>query len=65
MTHQLKQTECLIQLDTAQWEIKPIGLEQEILGPIDYGWKRYQQDSDSLLLAQGCYTAAQYPVRGA
>jgi len=53
MTHQLKQTECLIQLDTAQWEIKPIGLEQEILGPIDYGWKRYQQDSDSFTFGSG------------
>ncbi len=53
MTHQLKQTECLIQLDSGNYEIKPIDPASEILGPVDYGWQRYQEDNKSLTFGSG------------
>ena len=53
MANTLKQNECIIQLDSGEWEIKSIGIEQEILGPIDFGWKRYQQDKRSFTFGSG------------
>ena len=53
MANLLKQNECIIRLDTGEWEVKSIGMEQEILGPIDYGWKRYQQDNTSFTFGSG------------
>lgn len=49
----LKQNECIIQLDSGEWQVKPIDIDQQILGPIDYGWQRYQQDSDSFTFGTG------------
>ncbi len=53
MANTLKQNECVISLDSGQWEIKPIGADQQILGPVDYGWKRYQQDNQCMTFGSG------------
>lgn len=53
MANQLKQTECLIALDRGEWEIKSIDIDQEILGPVDYGWQRYQQDDGNFCFGAG------------
>lgn len=53
MANELKQNECIIQLDNGEWEIKAIDINQGILGPIDYGWKRYQQDKKSFTFGSG------------
>ncbi len=46
MSHQLKQRECIIDLSTGEYEIRPIGPRiagVHIVGPVDYGWAKYLQ----------------------
>ena len=41
MTYQLNQRELLIDLSTGDYEIKRVQ-DPRIVGPVDYGWVRYQ-----------------------
>ena len=46
MTHQLKQRELIIDLETGDFEIRPILHRIEgvhIIGPVDYGWAKYKE----------------------
>jgi glyceraldehyde-3-phosphate dehydrogenase (ferredoxin) len=45
MAHQLMQRELLIELATGDFQIKPIDFynNQDIIGPVDYGWARYRK----------------------
>lgn len=48
MSHQLKQRELIIDLTNGDFEIRPIGPRisgVHIVGPVDYGWARYQARS--------------------
>jgi glyceraldehyde-3-phosphate dehydrogenase (ferredoxin) len=41
MSHELMQRELIIDLNTGQYEIKPIAADECIIGPVDYGWARF------------------------
>ena len=45
MAHQLMQRELLIELESGEYQIKPIDFynNQEIIGPVDYGWARFRK----------------------
>ena len=61
MGKQLKQTELIVQLDRSDWQIKPIDASEGILGPVDYGWKRHQQDPDSFTFGSGLLAGTSIP----
>jgi len=42
MSHELMQRELIIDLETGDYEIKPIDPGECIIGPVDYGWKRFK-----------------------
>jgi glyceraldehyde-3-phosphate dehydrogenase (ferredoxin) len=41
MSHELMQRELIIDLEVGDYEIKPIDPGECIIGPVDYGWKRF------------------------
>jgi glyceraldehyde-3-phosphate dehydrogenase (ferredoxin) len=43
MTHELQQRELLIDLDSGEYDIWRV-TDPRIVGPVDYGWVRYQDD---------------------
>ena len=43
MTHELKQRELVINLSTGDLQISPLDHEDGIIGPVDYGWVKYNQ----------------------
>jgi glyceraldehyde-3-phosphate dehydrogenase (ferredoxin) len=45
MTHELMQRELIIDLASGHFDILPIGAEECLIGPVDYGWARYAQES--------------------
>ena len=55
------QKELVVQLDSGDWSIGEIGPEEEILGPVDYGWKRYQQDPEVLTFGEGLLASSAIP----
>jgi len=55
------QKELVIQLDSADWQVNEIDKEQNILGPVDYGWKRYQQDNQVFTFGEGLLASSSIP----
>jgi glyceraldehyde-3-phosphate dehydrogenase (ferredoxin) len=55
------QKELTIELATGHWKFHEIDTEQEIFGPVDYGWKRYQQDPDIFTFGEGLLASSAIP----
>ncbi len=53
MTVPFIQKELNIQLDSGKWHVKEILKDQNIIGPVDYGWKRYKEDPDVFTFGEG------------
>jgi glyceraldehyde-3-phosphate dehydrogenase (ferredoxin) len=60
MTFQLNQRELLIDLSTGHYEIHPID-DPRIIGPVDYGWVRYQENPDVFTWGGGPLAGSQIP----
>ncbi len=60
MFHKLMQRELLIDANTGDYDIRPIS-DERIIGPVDYGWIRYQQDSDSFCWGGGPLAGSRIP----
>ncbi len=42
-----------IELDSGKWEVSDIEPEANIFGPLDFGWRRYQQDPNVMTFGEG------------
>ena len=60
MSHKLMQRELLIDAATGEFEICPI-VDERIIGPVDYGWLRFQQDPDSFCWGGGPLAGSRIP----
>jgi len=60
MSHKLMQRELLIDAATGEFEISPID-DERIIGPVDYGWLRFQQDPDSFCWGGGPLAGSRIP----
>jgi len=55
------QKELIIQLNSGQWQVNDIDIEQEVIGPVDYGWKRYKEDPDVFTFGEGLLASSSIP----
>lgn len=55
------QKELLVDLNTAQWQVKEITKEDKILGPVDYGWKRYKENPEVFTFGEGLLASSSIP----
>jgi glyceraldehyde-3-phosphate dehydrogenase (ferredoxin) len=60
MSHALMQRELLIDAASGDFEIRPI-TDKRIIGPVDYGWARFQQDADSFCWGGGPLAGSPIP----
>ncbi len=60
MSHALMQRELLIDAASGDFEICPV-TDPRIIGPVDYGWVRFQQDPDSFCWGGGPLAGSQIP----
>jgi glyceraldehyde-3-phosphate dehydrogenase (ferredoxin) len=60
MTYQLNQRELLIDLATGDFEIRAI-TDPRIVGPVDYGWVRYADDSGAFTWGGGPLAGSRIP----
>jgi glyceraldehyde-3-phosphate dehydrogenase (ferredoxin) len=60
MTFQLNQRELLIDLSTGHYEIQRIE-DPRIIGPVDYGWVRYQENPDVFTWGGGPLAGSRIP----
>ena len=60
MAFQLNQRELLIDLSIGQYEIHRTE-DPRIIGPVDYGWVRYQQDPDVFTWGGGPLAGSRIP----
>jgi len=61
MAHPVLQHELVIRLNDEHWQVNPIHITQGILGPVDYGWDRYNQYPDSFTFGQGLLAGSSIP----
>ncbi len=61
MTVPFIQKELNIQLDSGKWHVKEILKDQNIIGPVDYGWKRYKEDPDVFTFGEGLLASSSIP----
>ena len=55
------QKELVIQLDNTTWQVNDIDASQNILGPVDYGWKRYKADPNVFTFGEGLLASSAIP----
>ncbi len=55
------QKELIIELNSAQWQVNEIDQSEQIIGPVDYGWKRYKQDPDVFTFGEGLLASSAIP----
>ena len=61
MQHDIIQRELVINLSTANWQVNTLHANQNILGPVDYGWQRFKQYPDSFTFGQGLLAGSSIP----
>ena len=62
VTHQFKERELRIDLATGDFDVQPIDYrESGIIGPVDYGWQRLQEDPDSFTFGEGVLASSTIP----
>ncbi len=61
MTYPLIQRELTIHLHNGSWYARPIDDESGILGPVDYGWRRYNLYPDSFTFGEGLLAGSSIP----
>ncbi len=60
MTYPIIQRELTVHLNNEHWYLKPIE-DPSILGPVDYGWKRYRIYPDSFSFGEGLLAGSSIP----
>jgi glyceraldehyde-3-phosphate dehydrogenase (ferredoxin) len=61
MTYPIIQRELTIHLHNGNWYLRPIEDEEKILGPVDYGWHRYNLYPDSFTFGEGLLAGSSIP----
>jgi len=61
MTYPILQRELSIHLDDGHWEVRRIEPQSGILGPVDYGWHRYNLYPDSFTFGEGLLAGSTIP----
>ena len=61
MLHDIEQRELVINLSTGGWQVNTLHISENIYGPVDYGWRRYQQYPDSFTFGQGLLAGSAIP----
>ena len=61
MTYPIMQRELTIHLHNRNWYLRPIEDEERILGPVDYGWHRYNLYPDSFTFGEGLLAGSSIP----
>ena len=60
MTYPVLQRELTVHVNNGHWYLRPIEAP-EVLGPVDYGWSRYQQYPDSFTFGEGLLAGSSIP----
>lgn len=60
MTHRSVLYELVVQLDTGAWGVA-CPTDQSLIGPVAYGWDRYQRDPESLTFGGGLLAGSPLP----
>lgn len=60
MTYPVLQRELTVHLNNGHWYIRPIN-EEKVLGPVDYGWYRYNAYPDSFTFGEGLLAGSSIP----
>ncbi|MEZ5581533.1 MAG: aldehyde ferredoxin oxidoreductase N-terminal domain-containing protein [Candidatus Competibacteraceae bacterium] len=60
MTYPILQRELTVHLNNGHWYLRPIQ-GTDVLGPVDYGWKRYNLYPDSFTFGQGLLAGSSIP----
>ncbi len=61
MQYDIIQRELVINLSTENWKLDELHVDQNILGPVDYGWDRYKKYPDSFTFGQGLLAGSSIP----
>ena len=61
MTYPIIQRELTVHLHNSNWYLRPIEDEEKILGPVDYGWHRYNLYPDSFTFGEGLLAGSSIP----
>jgi glyceraldehyde-3-phosphate dehydrogenase (ferredoxin) len=61
MTYPIMQRELTVHLHNSNWYLRPIEDEEKILGPVDYGWHRYNLYPDSFTFGEGLLAGSSIP----
>jgi glyceraldehyde-3-phosphate dehydrogenase (ferredoxin) len=61
MTYPIIQRELTIHLHNNNWYLRPIEDEEKILGPVDYGWHRFNLYPDSFTFGEGLLAGSSIP----
>lgn len=64
MTHELKQRELVINLSTCDLQISPLDHEDSIIGPVDYGWVKYNRAAHKSIIPPEIMTWGGGPLAG-
>ena len=60
MTYPVTQRELTVHLNNSNWYLRPIE-DSNILGPVDYGWQRYNLYPDSFTFGEGLLAGSSIP----
>jgi glyceraldehyde-3-phosphate dehydrogenase (ferredoxin) len=60
MPHRSVLYELIVRLDTGRWGVS-VPLDQSLIGPVSYGWDRYQKDPESLTFGGGLLAGSPLP----
>ncbi len=60
MTYPINQRELTVHLNNGHWYIRPVE-EAGVLGPIDYGWRRFNLYPDSFTFGEGLLAGSSVP----
>ena len=61
MPYPLTQRELTVHLHNKNWYLRPIEDNENILGPVDYGWHRYNLYPDSFTFGEGLLAGSSIP----
>jgi len=61
MSYPFEQRELTIHLHNSNWYLRPIEDEERVLGPVDYGWHRFNLYPDSFTFGEGLLSGSSIP----
>ncbi len=61
MTYPIIQRELTVHLHNGSWYLRPIENEEAVLGPVDYGWHRFNLYPDSFTFGEGLLAGSSIP----